>query len=49
MLFVMSKCNTNLNLYVKFYGHKVAMYLHAPGVNLLQPLLIHCKIYWTMY
>ena len=30
MLFVIFKCNTNLDLYVKCYGHRVAMYFHAP-------------------
>ena len=30
MLFVIFKCNINLNIYVKCYGHRVAVYFHAP-------------------
>ena len=30
MLFVIFICNINLNIYVKCYGHRVAMYFHAP-------------------
>ena len=30
MLFVIFKCSTNLDLYVEYYGHRVAMYYHAP-------------------
>ena len=30
MSFVIFRCNINLNIYVKCYGHRVAMYFHAP-------------------
>ena len=29
-IFVIFICNINLNIYVKCYGHRVAMYFHAP-------------------
>ena len=44
MLFVIFKFNTNLNINVKCFGHRVAMYFHAPRGIVLWPLFVHCKI-----